>query len=118
MYAGGDAMEGPVVGWFDDHLLHSIDPVNDDFQWSIRVDGRFTDEFRQIIATNGVFAKQGQCTEGDLGLGLKGVFLGQTDGPMFLKMENQYESESEPEYDEEEEEEEEEVGGEEAVGEI
>ena len=116
MYAGGDAMEGPVVGWFDDHLLHSIDPVNDDFQWSIRVDGRFTDEFRQIIATNGVFAKQGQCTEGDLGLGLKGVFLGQTDGPMFLKMENQYESESEPEYDEEEEEEE--VGGEEAVGEI
>ena len=96
---------GSCVGWFDDHLQHNIEPVNAE-TWSIRIDGRFTPEYRELLVENAVFGKQNIAMDGDEGNGLKGVLKAQTNGPVFLQRENDAPSESESESEEEEEEEE------------
>ena len=103
---------GACVGWFDDHLLHNIEETAEE-TWSIRIDGRFTKEYRAMLVENGVFGNQKVPMEGDDGQGLRGVLRAQEKGPVFLLRENDAESSSEEEESEveesEEEEEEEEV---------
>jgi hypothetical protein len=85
------------LAWFDDHLVHNIEPSDDDFQLSIRIDGRFTCEYREMLASDGFFANEP----------LRDVFLKQQDGPSFLNEENDPPVYSSDEEDEEEEDEEE-----------
>ena len=117
---GARAFAGPegrgVVGWFDDHLVHSIEAVDDDDQWSIRVDGRFTQEFRELVAREGAFGEQTVPQDDDGGMGLRGVLLAQTEGPTFLQRENEEEEEEEEDEEEEEEEDVDSEGEGEAVG--
>ena len=98
---------GPCVGWFDDHLLHNIDTIDEDNQWSIRVDGRFTPEFRTLLVEQGIFGTQKHPIPEDQGLGLRGVLAAQQNGVCFLLRENERELSSEEEEEEEEEKEEE-----------
>ena len=112
--------EGPVVGWFDDHLVHNIETCVENKEprggcWSVRVDGRFKDSFRSVLVAQGVFGSQKVPQEGDGGRGLRGVLAMQQDGPVFLKRENEGVSDDEEEEDEEEEDDDkkEEVGEEE-----
>ena len=92
---------GACVGWFDDHLPHCLEPHGDGPQFSLRVDGRFTPEFRELIASRGRFGSQKVPTEG----GLEDVLRAATveAGPRFLSEEN-----PEPDSDEDDEEENEE----------
>ena len=73
------------VIWFDDHLLHNIEPVDDISQYSIRVDGRFTPKIRELICKQGIFGKQGDCRKG----GLCAVLRSQQNGPTFLQEYNE-----------------------------
>ena len=99
---------GATVGWFDDHFLHNIVPVDDPAQWSIRVDGKFTPKFRELLSSKGVFGKQVVAQEEDLGEGLAGVLrAAEAEGPVFLQRENEY---VEPVYSDTEEEDEEDEG--------
>lgn len=86
---------GAAVCWFDDHLPHCLEQRADGPQFSIRIDGRFTPEFRAYVATVGRFGAQSKAgqTEG----GLAGVLQAATTGPAFLQQEN-----PEPEEDDEE----------------
>ena len=94
------------IAWFDDHLLHNLEPVDEEvYQVSIRVDGRFTPTFRSLISQQGTFGDalvppkwKEELPPG----GLKEVFLGQKDGPRFLQEVNDPpESDDEQEYSEE-----------------
>ena len=89
------------MGWFDAHLPHCLEPHGDGPQFSLRVDGRFTPEFRELIASRGRFGSQKVPTEG----GLEDVLRAATveAGPRFLSEEN-----PEPDSDEDDEEENEE----------
>ena len=102
------APQGPMVAFFDDHLKHGIVPVDEPAQWSMRVDGRFTAEFRALLVDKGVFGPQSKPTPDDGGNGLRGVLASQQNGPCFLLRENEEEEEVWSDEDEEEEEEEEE----------
>ena len=104
----GSPEDAAMVGFFDDHLKHGIVPVDDPAQWSIRVDGRFTPEFRALLAEQAAFGPQTNPTPDDGGKGLRGVLESQTNGPCFLMREN--EEEEEVWSDEEEEEDDEEEG--------
>ena len=80
---------------------HCLEPHGDGPQFSLRVDGRFTPEFRELIASRGRFGSQKVPTEG----GLEDVLRAATveAGPRFLSEEN-----PEPDSDEDDEEENEE----------
>ena len=69
------------VCWFDDHLEHCLAPVDSSAQWSIRIDGRFTPEFREHICREGTFGAQRVPTK----RGLRGVLASQQTGPTFLQ---------------------------------
>ena len=73
------------VMWFDDHLLHGIEPVNNASQFSLRIDGGFTPQYRELIGRVGTFGKRSEPTE----VGLRGVLEAQIEGPRFL---NEYNS--------------------------
>lgn len=70
--SGADVLGGAVCGWFDDHYLHGIIPVDED-SMSIRVDGKFTNAFREHICLVGKFAAQTFSSTN----GLKGVLASQ-----------------------------------------
>lgn len=63
--------------WFDDHHTHSIDPIVEPC-YSIRIDGVFTDEFRNHICRVGTFCAQ--SPDGATLGGLCGVLLAQGAG--------------------------------------
>ena len=103
----GAPEDAAMVGFFDDHLKHGIVPVDDPAQWSIRVDGRFTPEFRALLVELAAFGPQKNPAPDDGGKGLRGVLESQTKGPCFLMRENEEEEEVWSDEEEEEEEEEE-----------
>jgi len=97
-FAGGEPGSGPAracVGWFDDRFPHCLAAHDEKLQFSIRVDGRFTPEFRERVALTGRFASQLVPTEG----GRADVLRAATDGPRFLSEENP----NEPNYSDEDE---------------
>lgn len=75
------------VCWFDDHLNHCLMPSPEPNQLSIRVDGRFTPEFRALICLRGTFARLQPVGKRDGGQppDLKAVLASQADGPTFLR---------------------------------
>jgi hypothetical protein len=96
--------EGCRIAWFDDHCVHNIEPCADPFQLSIRIDGRFTPEFRELICQQGTFKESEVFPEGSL----RSILSRQQDGPLFLKEVNeppQYSSDEDSDQDEDEDEE-------------
>jgi hypothetical protein len=73
------------IAWFDDHLVHNIRPDEDPFQLSIRIDGRFTPAFRELLCKQGTFKESGVFPEGSL----KDFLSRQQDGPLFLQEVNE-----------------------------
>ena len=73
------------IAWFDDHLVHNIEPDEDPFQLSIRIDGKFTQAFRELLCKQGTFAESGVFPEGSL----KDVLSRQHNGPLFLQEVNE-----------------------------
>jgi len=68
------------VTFFDDHLLHGIEACDSPNQFSIRVDGRFRSEFRELLSEKATFARQQSATPVELSQ----VFVRQLSGPAFL----------------------------------
>ena len=97
----GEQGNAGFVCWFDDHMRHNIEPMDSAAQYSLRVDGRFTPQFRDLICRTGTFADES----------LRGVLAKQGQGPVFLGEPN-----SPPPSDDEEEDEDEEEEGEEGEG--
>jgi hypothetical protein len=90
------------IAWFDDHLFHDIEPNEDPFQLSIRIDGKFTPEFRELICQQGTFLENEVFPEGSL----KNILSRQQDGPLFLQEVNeppQYSSDEDEDEDSDEE---------------
>ena len=84
VFAQAPGESAACVGWFDDHLQHNIEPVDHPQQWSLRIDGRFTPEYRALLSSQGVFGTQTNATSEDGGKGLAGVLASQVNGPCFL----------------------------------
>lgn len=66
--------------WFDDHLVHNIEPSDKTSQYSFRIDGRFTKEIRDLICREGTFATQKESSSG----GFRTILENQQNGPAFL----------------------------------
>ncbi|KAJ1458421.1 hypothetical protein M885DRAFT_512836 [Pelagophyceae sp. CCMP2097] len=66
--------EAQVI-WFDDHLPHCLER-SESAGWSVRIDGRFKPEFRELVARQGLFA---------LGESSARVLEAQKRGPTFLR---------------------------------
>ena len=73
------------IAWFDDHLVHNIEPNDDLYQLSIRIDGKFTQEFRELICEQGTF-KESEVFPGG---SLRSMLSRQQDGPLFLQEVNE-----------------------------